>query len=160
MTCDQLKQMLGDIPGDALVTVEAAVALVFRTETLNVRIDVPYPQREVGESVEALYQAYPRHVGRGQAMRAIRGALKKASFADIMAGVERYKLELEQNGTAPEFVAHPATWFNGERWMDEALPAAKSLAQLRAEADEANRKRREARAAKYSNDWMESVKDV
>ena len=74
-------------------------------------------QNNFEREIEVLYSAYPRHVGRGQAIRAIRAALKKEPFDTIMAGIKRYSLERE--GQDQKFTAHPATWFNGERWADD-----------------------------------------
>lgn len=67
--------------------------------------------------IDALYTAYPKHVGRGQAVRAIRTALKKSPYETIMAGVQRYAAE--RAGQDVQYTANPATWFNGERWADE-----------------------------------------
>ena len=66
--------------------------------------------------IDALYAAYPKHVGRGQAIRAIRAALKKAPYETILAGVQRYVAE--RAGQDAQYTANPATWFNGERWTD------------------------------------------
>jgi hypothetical protein len=68
------------------------------------------------EEAEKLYEAYPRKKARPVAIRSILSALKKATFQELMAGVQRYGKETE--GTAPKYIAHPATWFNQERWKD------------------------------------------
>jgi hypothetical protein len=49
----------------------------------------------------------------------------------ILAGLERAKLGWRD--TEPEFVPHPATWLNQERWLDE-LPGATPI--IRAVRDE------------------------
>lgn len=66
---------------------------------------------------EAWYATYPRRQGRGQALKAFRAALRKTDFDTLMAGVARYK-----TGLKPDYAdwAMPATWLNGERWLDEA----------------------------------------
>jgi hypothetical protein len=72
---------------------------------------------EVDPDVEALYQAYPRKVCRGQAIRAIKFALKKERYEVLLDAVRRYALS--RRGQDPKYTAHPATWFNGQRWLDE-----------------------------------------
>lgn len=68
------------------------------------------------------YREYPRHVGKGAARKAWRAVRKKVPIEVLMAGVKRYAEECR--GKSSEFIAHPATWLNGERWADEpAEPA-------------------------------------
>jgi hypothetical protein len=62
---------------------------------------------------EQFYARYPRKRSRGFALRAFRTARKKASFEEIMAGLERYKFSPD-----PGFQPYPGTWLNGERWRD------------------------------------------
>lgn len=69
------------------------------------------------------YEAYPRHIGRGQAERAYHSALKKTDAATLLDGARRAAETYAD--TEPEFIPHPATWLNGERWLDERPPPAK-----------------------------------
>lgn len=64
---------------------------------------------------ECWYAAFPRHVGKGRARKAYWQARKKADAATLLVGVERYR------HNKPEYAdwCHPATWLNGERWLDE-----------------------------------------
>lgn len=64
------------------------------------------------------YAAYPRHVGRGQASKAYAAAIRKASPETILAAAQRFAEQ--SRGSDPKYIAHPATWLNGERWLDEA----------------------------------------
>lgn len=61
--------------------------------------------------------AYPRRVGRGQAEKAYRAALKLTNAATLLAGAERYAAD--KRGEDPRYVKHPATWLNGKCWLDE-----------------------------------------
>lgn len=74
---------------------------------------------EIDAEFEQFYTRYPRKRSRGYALRAFRTARKKATFAEIMAGLERYKFSPD-----PAYQPHPATWLNGERWNDEELDLA------------------------------------
>jgi hypothetical protein len=67
--------------------------------------------------IEELYQAYPKHVRRGHAIKAIRAALKKTSFEVLLPAVKKYAASV--TGKDPQFTPHPASWFNGEGWTDE-----------------------------------------
>lgn len=66
---------------------------------------------------EDFWSLCPRKVGKGQARKAYLSALKKTPHEEIMAGMKRYAESVKDR--EPEFIAHPATWLNGERWADE-----------------------------------------
>jgi hypothetical protein len=70
----------------------------------------------LGEDFTAFWAAYPRRVGKLDALKAYERARKVDSAENIMAGVERYKQHLPDEA---RFVCHPATWLNKGRWMDE-----------------------------------------
>lgn len=63
------------------------------------------------------WNLYPRKVGKGQARLAFRKALRKTDFQTMLLGAQRYAEE--RAGEDQAFTAHPATWLNGERWLDE-----------------------------------------
>ena len=69
------------------------------------------------QDFERWYEAYPRHVGKGQAARAYLVALKKASVEVLLAGARAAAQRYAKND--PQFTPHPATWLSGERWLDE-----------------------------------------
>ena len=78
-------------------------------------------QKTESEHIEEIYQAYPVHKGKGQARKAIKAALKKIPFDDLLPKVQAYAESVApKKGTDDwQYVPHPATWFNGERWADE-----------------------------------------
>lgn len=73
------------------------------------------------DEFELWYRDYPRKVGRGQAERAFKTALKLASFEDLVVGRDRYAAQVD--GKDPQFIKHPATWLNGKCWLDEDVAA-------------------------------------
>lgn len=77
------------------------------------------PRAQALAEFDRWYEGYPKKVGRGQAERAYLAARKHTSAEDLLAGAERYRATL--NGTEPRFIAHPATWLNGKRWLDEGV---------------------------------------
>jgi len=72
---------------------------------------------EVVDLAERIYLAYPRHVGRAAAIKAIRLAFAKIDGAALLALVESYASA--RRGADPQFTPHPATWFNQGRWADD-----------------------------------------
>ncbi len=86
---------------------------LFATDSLPAVASLP------DETFEAWWRQYPRRVAKGAARKAFRRVLaqKTATFEQLMAGVMRYAAE--RAGEDPGYTAHPATWLNGERWLDE-----------------------------------------
>jgi hypothetical protein len=68
-------------------------------------------------AAEAIYQAYPRKVGKAAALKAITKALAKAPYAELLKAVQEYAQS--RVGKDEQFTPHPATWFNREQWTDE-----------------------------------------
>lgn len=68
-------------------------------------------------AAERIYQLYPRKVGHGKAIEAIRKALGISS-EEILAEAVR-EFAKSPAGMAGQFCPHPATWFNHRRWEDD-----------------------------------------
>ena len=66
------------------------------------------------------WDAYPSRKGKRAAQLAFAKALKRGTADAIVAGAERYRDEPTRD---PQFTAHPATWLNQDRWLDEATVA-------------------------------------
>ena len=87
--------------------------------------DVTLPETETETETENIYtfemfwSTYPIKIGKAAAMRAWVRATKRASSQIIIEGVERYKKDPNRDQA---FTAHPATWLNGDRWLDAPLP--------------------------------------
>lgn len=68
------------------------------------------------------WKHYPYKVAKRAAEKAHRSALKRATAATILAGARRYAVQVAEkvarDSRAAEFIAHPATWLNGDRWDD------------------------------------------
>lgn len=71
------------------------------------------------------YRHYPHKVGKQDAERAFPKARKAASLDELIAGVKRYVAA--KPGDRPW--RNPATWLNGQCWLDE--PAAAPIPQAR-----------------------------
>lgn len=68
---------------------------------------------------QAFWQAYPRRIGKGAARTAFKRALKFSSGHEIIQGALDYTKHCEEMGTEKQYIPHPSTWLNGERWEDD-----------------------------------------
>lgn len=73
--------------------------------------------REVAppDGFAAFWSAYPRKVGKGQAERAYRTAIRGTDPDAILAALVAYPFDLGR----PQFIPHASTWLNGKRWLDQ-----------------------------------------
>lgn len=72
------------------------------------------------EQSSELYSHYPRKTARGQAIVAIKRALKKESFDVLLESVKEYSSCVGKwDDDDKKYIPHPSTWFNGERWLDD-----------------------------------------
>lgn len=71
----------------------------------------------LSQEFDSFWKAYPKKVARATAEKAFAKAFARHSdlrIGDVIAGVERYARSVSD----PKFIAHPATWLNGDRWLD------------------------------------------
>lgn len=66
----------------------------------------------------AFWSAYPRRTDKGHARQAWKRALRKKVEPATLIGAAK-SFAITQQGKQPEFIPHPSTWLNGERWNDE-----------------------------------------
>jgi hypothetical protein len=92
------------------------------------------------EQIEAIYQAYPRHIGKRIALKAIEKAVQRVSMLHTLLdgkvlqwdaeSARRYlwkkakEYALSPAGQKPsdlaqDFRPHPSTWFNQDRFYDD-----------------------------------------
>lgn len=74
--------------------------------------------REVEREFSEFYEAFPKKIDRGDALKAFRQARKKASAAEILEGARRYARA--RVGEDPQYTKGPAAWLRAEKWADEA----------------------------------------
>jgi hypothetical protein len=70
------------------------------------------------------YNLYPRKVNKKKAQEKYYSILKKSknpeeTANDILEGLKRYIDFWERDKTELQFIPHPTTWLNGERWNDD-----------------------------------------
>lgn len=74
---------------------------------------------KITDEFEIWYAAYPRHVGRGAALRGYKTARTKADPELLLRAATLYASKCK--GMDQKFIPHAATWLNQERWLDEDL---------------------------------------
>jgi hypothetical protein len=69
----------------------------------------------------AFWDAYPRKEAKGQGRRAWKTAVVKRRVDPkvIILAAERYRDDPARRSRPREYTAHPATWLNGERWLEQ-----------------------------------------
>jgi len=72
---------------------------------------------------EEFWLLYPRRTSKGSAKIAYAKALKKIDHDNLMGAVLRYVSD--PNLPEPQFIPHPSTWLNQERWLDGNQPERK-----------------------------------
>ena len=66
------------------------------------------------------WDVYPRREKRAYAEKAFAKAVKSAGSAEVVIdGARRYAENITARRVEKEFVAHPTSWLNAERWDDE-----------------------------------------
>lgn len=67
------------------------------------------------EPFDIFWAAYPRKVGKGDARKAFKTAIKLTDIETMLASIEAYK----RGKPDWQNFCHPATWLRQERWDDE-----------------------------------------
>lgn len=70
---------------------------------------------------DRFYSAYPRKVGRKDALKSFERALRDVAADTLIAAAERYAADPNQPEDRSK-IPHPSTWLNQGRWADEPLP--------------------------------------
>ncbi len=76
--------------------------------------------KELENDFEEVWKAYPKKQGKEAAKKAYIKARKAGtSHLEIVAGLTKYKLFIQQNKTADKYIKHGSTWFNQKCWEDD-----------------------------------------
>lgn len=91
-------------------------------------------------TAEEIYNLYPRHVGKKEAIRSIEKALGRL-FKETGNGVGWLKGKVQRFANSPAgnrgiYTPYPATWFNQSRYLDDEAEW-----ELMTEKEEANMRR-------------------
>jgi len=64
-----------------------------------------------------IYNLYPKKVGKDAALKAIVKALSKVDSVELIGAVAEFANA--KQGSDPQYIPNPATWFNQSRWEDD-----------------------------------------
>jgi hypothetical protein len=110
------------------------------------------PRLTSSAEFDKFWVVYPRKVNKGLAMKAWEKAASKAAPALIIAAVEAWKVS--KDFPDPDFIPHPSSWLNGERWSDELSDKKQVVTVAEREAFMAEHRRK---MMELSNDRIEPV---
>ena len=71
------------------------------------------------ELFEEFWKIYPRKVAKQAALKSWVKIIQTTDPEIVIQGATRYLLDPNRS---PTYTAHPATWLNAHRWLDDALP--------------------------------------
>lgn len=69
------------------------------------------------QQAEKIYEAYPRRVGRAEALKKITKAIGHWGFQDLLTATVNYAGSV--SGGEMRFIPHPGTWFHQQRYADD-----------------------------------------
>lgn len=70
---------------------------------------------------EQFWQAYPKKIGKKDALKAWLKATDKPAMVDILHAVEQSKKSEQWTKNNGQFIPNPSTWLNQGRWTDQPL---------------------------------------
>lgn len=109
---------------------------------------------DTNSEFEIFWNVYPRKVAKKAAEAAFAKAIKHTPFALILSGAGRYAKDPNR---VEAYTAHPATWLNAHRWLDDPLPVREKTAEEK-KADELRIAReKELRAQEESRRYAEEM---
>jgi len=76
-------------------------------------------EKNIGRGFDDWWAQYPKRVSKGTARKAYTRIIesKVATVEQLKLGAMRYAASVAKHD--PKFIKHPATWLNGECWLDE-----------------------------------------
>jgi hypothetical protein len=86
-----------------------------KNDTLTKTHLEPRPN-EQSHRFDEFWRAYPRRQAKGDALKAWKKAVKEHNQQMIITAARQYA---ESYAGDPQFIPLPATWLNGQRWLDE-----------------------------------------
>jgi superfamily II DNA helicase RecQ len=106
----------GNIPMLQKVTMESDKTSHSITESTTESTTEKPPNPLKGEEhFQTFWELYPKKVGKGGARTSYKRALKKTTAENILSALRKQSHKWKDK----QFIPHPTTWLNQERWEDE-----------------------------------------
>lgn len=93
----------------------------------------------IADAFDHWYSLYPRKVGKPKAVKAFKRAAKKlngSGWDQLAAGTQAWCQFWREAHTDPQYIPHPATFLNDERWNDQPPSTEPRKSRSRATLDE------------------------
>lgn len=116
---------MGDSSGNSGVTPVGTLNII-KKPNRTIKEYSDFETRVFDDAFEEFWSWYPRKTGKGAARKAYEKALKKRNHIALCDAANR--LASDPNLPEPQFIPHPATWLNEERWDDEPYAPRKTTA--------------------------------
>lgn len=71
------------------------------------------------DEFEQFWAAYPRKTGKGVARKAFVKALRLTTLDTMLTAIQWQRQQEQWVKAGGQFIPHPSTWLNQERWADE-----------------------------------------
>lgn len=103
---------------------DSTIVLDLDIESSNKVLDIDKKEnkKEKESSFDRFWSAYPRKVGKGEARKAF-AKIKGVPVDTMIQAVEKQKQSTQWQRDGGQYIPHPATWLNQERWEDEVTTA-------------------------------------
>lgn len=111
--CDPICDPKGPFLGIATTTTTTTTSLS------STKTTPPKPPKGGVVGFEDFWRAYPKKVGKGAAEKAFAKAIKEISQIEILEAVRRQSMSTQWQKEDGQFIPHPATWLNQQRWADD-----------------------------------------
>jgi hypothetical protein len=96
---------------------EPSITIKEPSERVIAREPVRFVPKAAPDGFSEFWARYPRKVAKGAAQKAYAKAMKAARHDDVMFALSQQLPALEAKDQ--QYIPHPATWLNAERWNDE-----------------------------------------
>lgn len=74
---------------------------------------------DIDAQAERLYQEYPRKASKGDALTAIRKAIRDVGFAVLLEAIVEYAKACKATKKPQEYIPYPASWIRARKWEDD-----------------------------------------
>ena len=85
----------------------------------NRQLEPSLSSSSADDGFEQFWAIYPRKIGKGAARAAWKRAVKKTAQETLLTHATLYASL--RNNQEHQYTAHPSTWLNQERWLDETM---------------------------------------
>lgn len=118
--CDQAKEVVSAGRDHiAFSTVQNATSKEEQSKKIKKTLPDPLSRLDSDPDFVAFWAAYPRRTDKGHARKAWAAAVGRGTTPKtIIDGATAFR-DSPRRSPDPRYVPHPATWLNGDRWLDE-----------------------------------------